>query len=88
MKPVTNQPYSLGFNGHAKICDCEACAKARAKRTSELWEANGSYAAPKTADSTIFVRSYFRRQSNHLRKYPNTRRIMQALIRTIQKEKK
>jgi hypothetical protein len=81
-------PYALGFNGHAKSCDCRACAKTRARRTSELWEANGSFAEPKTADSTIFVRSYFRRQSNHLRKYPNTRRIMRALIQTIQKEKK
>jgi hypothetical protein len=81
-------PYALGFNGHAKSCDCHACAKTRARRTSELWEANGSFAEPKTADATIFVRSYFRRQSNHLRKYPNTRRIMRALIRTIQKEKK
>jgi hypothetical protein len=85
---MSNKPYSLGFNGHAKACDCEACGKSRAKRTAELWEANGSYAKPTSADSTVFVRSYFRRQSNHLRKYPNTRRIMQALIRTIQKEKR
>lgn len=84
---MSNKPYSLGFNGHAKSCDCERCAKSRAKRTSELWEANGSYAEPKTADSTIFVRSYFRRQANHLRKYPNTKRIMRELIKTIQRDK-
>jgi adenine-specific DNA glycosylase len=80
-----NKPYSLGFNGHAKCCDCADCAKARAERVSKLWEANGSYARPKTVDSTIFVRSYFRRQPNHLKKFPNTRRLMQALVRDIKK---
>lgn len=83
-----NKPYSLGFNGHAKSCDCNKCAISRAERVSELWEENGSYAAPKTADATVFVRSFFRRQPNHYKKLPNTRRVMRALIRTIRKEKK
>jgi hypothetical protein len=53
-----------------------------------LWEENGSYAKPKTFDATIFVRSYFRRQSNHLRKYPNTRRFVRKLIASIRKDQR
>ena len=82
---TADKPYSLGFNGHAKCCDCVKCAKERAERVSKLWEANGSYARPKSSDSTIFVRSYFRRQPNHLKKFPNTRRLMRALVRNIKK---
>lgn len=81
-----NKPYSHGFNGHAKSCDCEKCATARAGQVTELWELNGSYAKPKTADATVLVRSYFRRQANHYNKMPNTRRIMRELIRTIRKD--
>lgn len=77
------RPYSVGFNGHAKCCDCEKCARARADQVNELWRANGSYARPKTVDATIFVRSYFRRQPNHLKKMPNTRRLMRAFVRGL-----
>jgi hypothetical protein len=76
-------PFSVGYNGHAKCCDCVDCAKARARRTSELWEANGSFARPKSADSTVFVRSYFRKQSGHLNRFPNTKRLMRELVRGI-----
>jgi len=86
MNARENRPYSEGLNGHAKICDCLRCGTERAQRVSELWEQNGSFAKPKTADATVFVRSFFRRQPNHLKKYPNTKRIMRALIRTIRKE--
>lgn len=84
----TEKPFAVGYNGHARCCDCARCGASRANAVSELWELNGSYATPKTADSTIFVRSYFRRQPNHLKKFPNTRRIMRALVRTIRKERK
>jgi len=81
-----NKPFSLGLNGHAKSCDCDLCATSRAQKVSELWEQNGSFAEPRTNDSTVFVRSFFRRQPNHLKRYPNTKRIMRALIRTIRKD--
>lgn len=80
---MSNKPYSLGFKGHAKSCDCDKCAEHRTQQTMELWKANGSYATPKSVDATIFVRSYFRRSPNHLKKYPKARRAMRGLVRSI-----
>lgn len=80
---MSDRPYSLGFNGHAKSCDCGRCAKSRVAATQELWKKNGAYAVPKTVDSTVFVASYFRRQPNHLKKKPNSRRLLGELVRDI-----
>ena len=77
------RPYALGFNGHARSCDCEKCATVRAERISQLWEENGQAAVPKTLDATVFVRSHFRRQSNHLQRFPETRKMMRSLLRLI-----
>lgn len=84
----SRKPYSLGFNGHAKSCDCNACAKSRAKFTAEAWEKNGAYAEPKTPDATVFVNSYFRRQSNHLKKLPNSRKAVRDLVAEILRKRK
>lgn len=80
-----DRPYGLGYNGHARSCPCEACAKAHAAKVEELWEANGKFAKPRSADETVFVRSYFRRQPNHFAKRPEFRKAMRALISSIRR---
>lgn len=83
----TKKPYTLGFNGHARSCDCAACAKSRAERVAELWEKNGAYARPKSDDATVFVNSYFRTQKNHFKRMPNSRNALRALVDEILKRK-
>lgn len=77
------KPYAVGHNGHARCCDCDKCAVVRAERISQLWEENGKAAIPKTLDSTVFVRSHFRRQPDHLKRFPTTRRMMRRLLKLI-----
>lgn len=85
MKAVIDRPFSHGFNGHAKSCDCASCARDRVGALKALWAANGKYAVPATADATVFVRSYFRRQPNHLKKRPNAQGRLRALVRSIRR---
>jgi hypothetical protein len=80
--------HSIGYNGHAKCCPCESCAKSHAEYIHELWEENGRFALPKTADSTVFVKSYFRRQPNHFNKRPNFAEAVRLMIKQIRKEKR
>ena len=77
------KPYALGFNGHARSCDCDKCAASRAEVVSERWEENGKFATPKTLDSTVFVNSHFRRSPNHLKNFPETRKLMRNLLKLI-----
>jgi len=77
------KPYALGFNGHARSCDCDKCAASRAEVVSERWEENGKFATPKTLDSTVFVNSHFRRSPNHLKNFPETRKMMRNLLKLI-----
>ena len=87
MDAEKKRPYGAGFNGHARSCDCEKCATSRAERISTLWEEHGKAAVPKTLDATVFVKSHFRRQSNHLQRFPETRKMMRSLLRLIKDRK-
>lgn len=78
----------LGFNGHARSCECGPCIKAKAAAMMEAWEANGKYAVPATPDATVFVNSYFRRQPNHLKTQPKTLAAVQKTVRLIRKLQK
>jgi len=84
----SKKPYSLGYNGHAKSCDCPKCARSHAEAVKSLWEQNGSYAVPKSADETVFVRSYFRRQPNHFAKKPDFAKAMRNFVASIRKARK
>ena len=84
---MSERPFSTGYNGHAKSCDCEQCAAARVYTMEKLWRANGRYAEPKSADATIFVRSHFRRGKKHLSRFPNTRTFVKELIAKMRKDK-
>lgn len=78
MKP---RPYSLGYDGHAKACRCDACIKA--------WVAERRAAVklpprlPSGRDATVFVRGHFRRQPNHLRREPELRRAWRRALRSL-----
>jgi hypothetical protein len=75
--------YSLGYNGHAKSCDCRTCGAYRqaafAKQLKSIAQvaraAPDAVKLPTTVDQTVFVRAHYKRQPNHLRKYPQTRRM-------------
>jgi hypothetical protein len=85
---MSERPYATGYNGHARVCDCEQCAAARVYTVEKLWRANGRYAEPKSPDATIFVRSHFRRGTKHLAKFPNTKRFMRDLLKNVAKDNK
>lgn len=87
-KKPSARPHGMGYNGHAKCCDCKPCAEARKAATLKLWADNGEFAVPASADHTVFVKSFFRRAPNHLIKRPNARRAMLALVRDIRRMSK
>ena len=63
-------PYSIGYNGHAKSCDCGPCAQSRARalmRRARRIELR----PPADRNQAIFVRPHFRR-GKYLTKTPNT----------------
>jgi hypothetical protein len=70
-----------GYNGHPLRCDCEVCAKMRTEDRVKLWRLHGA-AAPLDPRKTVFVKSFWRAQRNHLNKLPNSRK---ALIDSIRK---
>lgn len=71
-------PYSVGFNGHAKCCNCKACSKDRAYNL--VARVREHEVRPPADDATIFVRAHFRR-GKYLTKTPGTLRIYQRLLR-------
>ncbi len=85
---MKKRPFSAGFihDGipHAHSCDCHLCAESRAQALKELWKQNGSIAEPKVG-ATVFVRSHFRRQHNHLNKMPHTRDVMAKTLLMIRR---
>lgn len=84
---MSERPYAAGFHGHAKCCDCERCAASRVAAVEKLWRQNGRYAAPRSSDATIFVRSHFRRGKKHLSRFPNTKRFMRELVKTMRDDR-
>lgn len=71
-------PYSIGYNGHAKACDCDACAKKRARDlVARARERSVKAPAP---DATIFVRAHFRR-GRYLTKAPKTLGLYRVMLR-------
>ena len=77
--PKLKRPYGLGFNGHARKCDCASCAKARVDAVKAYVKAP-KVALPKTQDSTVLVRAHFRRQPRHLKRMPATRDALRSWL--------
>lgn len=77
-------PYCIGVNGHANICDCTACAYARAVKVEHL-AMRDRLGGHLHSSRTVYVESYvvrahFRRGRNHLNAYPNTLKAVQKAI--------
>ncbi len=72
------------MNSHPKNCDCEVCALKRADERVALWKANGGV-ADVDPDKTVFVRSFWRAQRNHMKKFPNSRAALVARLRALAK---
>lgn len=80
------RPYGVGFNGHARVCDCVRCANVRKRvldrRLSVMQNLGNNVARmPTSADQTVFVRAHFKRSPNHLRKYSRTRMAVSAVLK-------
>jgi hypothetical protein len=72
------RPFAVGFNGHAKSCECDPCVKARMKAFKAWFAAQSKLPPMPDRTRTVFVRPHWRKQPNHLSKQPRFRR---ALIR-------
>jgi hypothetical protein len=72
---------------HGRNCDCASCAEARVEEKVQLWKHHGA-AAPVDPDKTVFVRSFWRKQKNHMRQMPNTRLILVSKLRALARIKK
>lgn len=85
------RPYSVGFNGHAKSCDCKTCGESRrqvfAAQLKTVLQASRAAPTvvklPTSADQTVFVRAHYKRSPNHLRKYPLAKRLFRAVLERV-----
>lgn len=68
--------YQVGFNGHAKCCECVKCSNDRI-HAFRVWFAQQSK-LPDMPDRTrtVFVRPHWRKQPNHLRKMPVFKKML------------
>ncbi len=73
------KPYSVGFMGHAKVCDCEDCAVHRAGESLRMWKEYGAKAEI-DPEKTVFVRAFWRKQAGHLRTKPNTLKALRMQL--------
>lgn len=74
--------YGLGYNGHAKCCKCDACAKSKLDEVRAYVKAP-TVRPPPSADATVLVRAYFRRQPRHLKKWPVARKLFRAYAESL-----
>lgn len=78
-------PYSLGYNGHARSCDCPACAASRAEDIAARARGYG-IKGKELSLGTVPVKSYtvrahMRKQRGHLSHLPRTKRELLKLLR-------
>lgn len=76
--------YAVGFNGHAKCCDCDRCAKDRAEEIVQTAKARKIRITDPRA--TVMVKSYTvrahaRRNKNHLGAYPATLKLLKKMLK-------
>ncbi len=75
-----SKPYSLGYNGHAKVCDCGKCGLARARYLAVQARVAADVKPEPTKGATIFVRAHFRK-GRHLTKFPTTMRWYKRFLK-------
>lgn len=74
-----SKPYGLGHHGHANICDCDMCARARVKFAMRQWQ--DPVVPLPDPTRTVYVRAHWRAQPNHLKNYPNTLKQLKRALR-------
>lgn len=77
------KPYGANAQGHANKCDCSICARAKAHHFRSALTKAMYPRPPESAEQTVFVRSFFRRQPGHLKRYPRTRRLIQRILKGV-----
>ncbi len=73
-------PYSVGFNGHAKVCDCGKCGLSRARALAVKAKRQAQEVPELKRGATIFVRAHFRK-GKHLTKFPTTMRWYKRFLK-------
>lgn len=68
-----------------KGCDCAPCGQRRARGLREQWLEYGGAALP-DPEKTVFIRAYFRKQKNHMRKQPHTLEMVTRILRQMVRE--
>lgn len=74
------KPWALGFNGHARICDCVPCTGMRVAAFKKYYSESTKPPLMPDKERTVFVRAHWRKQPNHLTRFP---RFKKALIKTF-----
>lgn len=70
------RPYTLGFNGHAKCCQCKPCTRDRVKSFKVWYSQQAKLPLMPDPTRTVFVRPHWRRQKGHLKKMPVFRKAL------------
>ena len=74
---MESKPYALGFNGHAKKCDCPKCCVSRMREFKKYVRSTMRTMPVMTERTkTVFVRPHWRNQPNHLNKQPLFKRLI------------
>lgn len=79
-KKKAERPYGVGFNGHARKCDCTACAKARVEAVLDYVH-NPTVKLGKPG-ATVLVKAYFRRHPNHMHRQPQSLALLRRRLRS------
>ncbi len=72
--------YRVGYNGHARICDCSKCARSRASALLRMIRQKERMDPVYKEGAEVFVQGHFRRAPNYLRRAPNTRYQLSRLL--------
>ena len=69
-KEYHSKPWAVGFDGHARSCDCKTCTPQRMRAFKSYYEASSRPPLMPDQDRTVFVRAHWRKQKNHLNRFP------------------
>lgn len=81
---MSKSPYGVGYYGHARICDCDRCAKMRlAVYDEKVRHMLEMPEFPADNEPVVPVRAHFRKVRGFLSKYPRTRAAISNYIRKV-----
>lgn len=74
--------YAIGFNGHARICDCLRCAQDRAKDYLQA-HMNSNQFASVDPDKPCYVRAHFRKSPRMWKSMPQSKEVLVRMLRGL-----